>query len=477
MHFRYTNRRKQERKPFAEMNIDRYWESASVIESILILLLSSHLFGRFVKSFLNNNRRYKIVGASFFLTLLTLKLIPYEMLGMTANAAGIVVLFAVMYLLDRQNLRQKVFLAAVMYLVGWFSHGVTAVIRDVLYYRILFVLSVQEKTEMEYFLIYTLVEGGCLIVRFSFMAILLHVIDRTYIDKKEDMSRAELALMLSMPFSAIAGYVAFTFFSESYLNDTRRYIGDVYSEYDWIKAIYQMLSFAAIFSVIVLYRKIKEGYRKEKETVVLNEQMESMKRHIEEIEALYGDIRGLKHDMGNHVMILENLCRKNQQQEAIEYLSELKEKFHEIASEVESGNPITDVIICEKRKAAFQRGISFTCDFFYPKGTKTNAFDVSIILNNGIDNALAGASSCREPYVRVSSYQKGNAYMIEIENNYTGSVRIDEETGIPVTIKEDKEKHGYGLVNIRRVAQKYFGDISIEQENGVFLLLVMLMLE
>ena len=67
--------------------------------------------------------------------------------------------------------------------------------------------------------------------------------------------------------------------------------------------------------------------------------------------------------------------------------------------------------------------------------------------------------------------------MIEIENNYTGLIRIDEETGIPVTIKEDKEKHGYGLVNIRRVAQKYFGDISIEQENGVFLLLVMLMLE
>lgn len=185
-----------------------------MVESILIILISSCLFGRFVKSFLNNNRRYKIVGAAFFLSLLILKLVPYEMLGMIANAAGIVVLFAVMYLLDRRNLRQKVFLAAVMYLVGWFSHGVTAVIRDVLYYRILFVLSVQENTEMEHFIIYTLVEVGCLIVRFSFMAILLYVIDRTYIDKKEDMSRKELALMLTMPFSAIAGYVAFTFFSK-----------------------------------------------------------------------------------------------------------------------------------------------------------------------------------------------------------------------------------------------------------------------
>ena len=48
-----------------EDKINRYRVSASVAESILILLISSYLFGRFVKSFLNNNRRYKGVGAAF----------------------------------------------------------------------------------------------------------------------------------------------------------------------------------------------------------------------------------------------------------------------------------------------------------------------------------------------------------------------------------------------------------------------------
>lgn len=202
-----------------------------------------------------------------------------------------------------------------------------------------------------------------------------------------------------------------------------------------------------------------------------------MKRHIEEVEVLYGDIRGLKHDMGNHVMILEKLCRKNQQQEAIEYLSGLREAFREISEEVKSGNPVTDVIIEEKKKEAFQKGISFSNQFFYPKDTQINAFDVSIILNNGLDNAIEGAQTCREPYVKVSSYQENNAYMIEIENNFTGAIHLDEETGMPVTSKPDKEKHGYGFANIRRVAGKYFGDISIEQKEGVLLLRVMLMLK
>ncbi|MCM1125676.1 MAG: GHKL domain-containing protein [Lachnospiraceae bacterium] len=446
-------------------------------ESILILLVSGCLYGRFVKFFFNNNRSCIIVGASFFLTLLILYLIPYEMLGMAADAAGMVVIFVVMYLLDRRNVRQKLFLTMVMYLVGWFTHGVTAVFRDILFSRIMYSQSVLSKSAIDYFSCFLLTEGVCLIMRFSLMAFLLYVIDRIYSYKKEDLTAKELALMVSTPLSSIVGYAAFTFFSESYLNDTRTYITEVYHGYDWIKALYQMLSFAAIFSAIVFYQKIKDGYRKEKESVVLYEQMENMKKHIAEVEALYGDIRGLKHDMGNHVMILENLCRRNQQREAIAYLSGLREEFHEIAEEVKSGNPVTDVIIEEKKKAAFQKGIPFSSRFIYPKEAQINAFDVSIILNNGLDNALEGAQSCREPYVKVSSYQENNAYMIEIENSFNGAVQIDEETGMPATTKEDKEQHGYGFANIRRVAGKYFGDISIQQEEGRFLLRVMLMLK
>lgn len=370
--------------------IEQYWEIARIMESILIIFLSSIIFGRFVKPFLNDKRSDKAAGAGFFLTMFVLYLIPYEVWGMAAEAAGIVVFFAVMYLLDRRNIRQKVFLAAIMYLVSWFSHGITGVIRDVFYHGILFTSPVLEKTEMEYFLIFILIEGGCLVMRFCIMTLLLRVIDHAYVCKKEDMSRKELALMLSIPLSTITGYVVFTFFSEAYLSDTKRYFQDIHSEYDWMKALYQMLSFAAIFAAIVFYQKIKESHRKEKESIVLNEQMENMKKHIREIEALYGDIRSLKHDMGNHVMILEGLCQKNQQQEAVSYLSALKGEFNDIASEVKSGNPVTDVILSEKRKEAVQKGISFSSDFFYPKGARIDAFDVSIILNNGLDNALEG---------------------------------------------------------------------------------------
>ena len=48
------------------------------------------------------------------------------------------------------------------------------------------------------------------------------------------------------------------------------------------------------------------------------------------------------------------------------------------------------------------------------------------------------------------------------------------ETGLPETTKKDKENHGFGLTNIRKVSQKYYGDIDIRQEKKSFTLTVML---
>lgn len=34
------------------------------------------------------------------------------------------------------------------------------------------------------------------------------------------------------------------------------------------------------------------------------------------------------------------------------------------------------------------------CDFYYPHETPINAFDISVILHNALDNAIEGAAHC-----------------------------------------------------------------------------------
>ena len=159
------------------------------------------------------------------------------------------------------------------------------------------------------------------------------------------------------------------------------------------------------------------------------------------------------------------------------YLAELKSAWSESVAEIKTGNPVTDVILTQKQKEAEEKGIDFRCKFMYPTDTGINAFDVSVILNNAITNAFEGVSGCKNPYVSISAYRKKNAYMLELTNCIRKRVEIDDETGLPESTKKDKGSHGFGLANIRKVAQKYYGDIDISQDENSFTLTVMLMVE
>ncbi len=54
-------------------------------------------------------------------------------------------------------------------------------------------------------------------------------------------------------------------------------------------------------------------------------------------------------------------------------------------------------------------------------------------------------------------------YIIEIANSFSGELKTDEHSGLPITTKEG-EGHGFGLSSIRHAAQKYLGDIEIGRE-------------
>ena len=189
--------------------------------------------------------------------------------------------------------------------------------------------------------------------------------------------------------------------------------------------------------------------------------------------------------MGNHICVLENLFGKLGaetedtglvKKELEKYLSELKTTWRESVAEIKTGNPVTDVILIQKQKEAKEKGIDFRCQFAYPKDTNINAFDISVILNNTIENAFEGTNECESRWIEILSYCQKNAYMLEVSNCINKKVEIDMETGLPETTKKDKENHGFGLTNIRKVAQKYYGDIDIRQEEKSFTLTVMLII-
>ena len=453
-------------------NMETYWSIANQTIAIINILIEGWLVYVFVKLFMKKKSYY--VGLSYSLVMLILYLVPWEI--DYPYLLGIFVSWIIMCLLDRRNVKQKVFLATSLYLLRWVVHGVALIFREIMF--VLFInTAYMYKEPVKQFIAYIIVELLYYGVAIAVMCLVIKLIHKVYVNKKEDISGKELLLLFAILLTVMMGYFSFDFFSNVYVEDTGSYVWNVHLEYKMLLVVYQIISFAAIMIAIMTYQKIKEKQREENVNILLTEQIENTRQHISEVETLYGDIRALKHDMGNHISVLENLFAKKETEEFEKYLTELKTTYSESVERIKTGNPVTDVILTQKQKEAEEKGIDFDCKFVYPSDTSINAFDVSVILNNAMENAFEGIKGCKNPYISITAYRKKNAYMLEVSNCIKKRVEVDDETGLPETTKKDKSNHGFGLANIRKIAQKYYGDIDISQKDNSFTLMVMLMTE
>lgn len=97
--------------------------------------------------------------------------------------------------------------------------------------------------------------------------------------------------------------------------------------------------------------------------------------------------------------------------------------------------------------------------------------DIYALLGTILDNAI-GASEKRkkdeERLVSISTISKEGFIRIHEENFFDGDMIY--ETNVRKTTKQNKLYHGFGVKNIKLIAEKYHGDVSILAKGGKFIL-------
>ncbi len=430
----------------------------------------------FVRPFLDKKRTACLAGIVYAIAILIAYVIPVYMYNFLAFGGSMALAFLMMAVLERKKIRQKVFLSAVFFLLHWTSAGLGTflcnLLVDEIFYHPIFA-GMDMLGQFILFFVETLVRCA---IDFLFLWGAVRLVLREYVDKGEEMPWREMILLLMPFFPVTAIMCGLSVLSDVYEADIGNVIWEDYPAYDLVRVAYYLLSFVTVVTTVIVYQKIKRKQEEKRQAEILYGQIAAMKRHIGEVEKLYGDIRILKHDMGNHLLTLERLYERKEYDEAGKYAAALQKEFAGADPGIKSGNPVTDVVLAEKRREAEERGIRFESTFRFPEGTDVNAFDMSVILTNAVANAIEAAGKADDPYIFLSSGRRKNAYMIEVRNSFSGVVKIDEEGGLPGTTKRNKEGHGFGLASIQRVAQKYLGGLDIRQEGGEFVLDVMLIL-
>lgn len=217
--------------------------------------------------------------------------------------------------------------------------------------------------------------------------------------------------------------------------------------------------------------------RKEREEYFVNlKQIQAIQDRIQETELFYARFRKIQHEIRGHLNTIKGLSQNGQYNELDQYVARMDESMQSLSLILQTGNAVTDVIVNDKKQQCLARNINFHADFHYPAAGQYDSFDLGIILQNLLQNALEACESVPEEdrYISLVSRQKGKFFLIEVKNTFYGEIRF-EQNGLPETTKtKDKVLHGIGLSNVRREAEKYMGELELRTENHEFYATVLL---
>ena len=220
----------------------------------------------------------------------------------------------------------------------------------------------------------------------------------------------------------------------------------------------QITGLAALLCTLYAYRQLCRGFQAQVELQSLTQAAQAQKVYIAEARARYEQTKSFRHDIKNHLSVLDGLLKNEKLDEGREYLKKLETVSEALSFPYQTGNPVVDILLGEKLGLA--KEITAEVSLVLPNPCGIDDFDLCVLFANVLDNAI---TACRAQdgakSIRISGKRQGDFYMLTFENTCS---------------QEPLPPAGTGLSNIRVVAEKYHGAVLTEKTGGWFSLNVLL---
>ncbi len=200
----------------------------------------------------------------------------------------------------------------------------------------------------------------------------------------------------------------------------------------------------------------------------LLEQNEQRSREDNEIRTLHQNVRQLKHDMKNHLMVIASYLNEEDYEQAKHYTSEILGKLNAMHSYIETENSLMNHILNEKLSFARAQQISIKAEIENLQFQVLPSIDFSALLTNLLDNAIEASlqeeTVTRELHVLIT---KSRGYeTICVKNKVSESVLANNPS--LQSQKEEPESHGFGLEKVKAIVTQCNGMYDIYEEACFF---------
>lgn len=313
----------------------------------------------------------------------------------------------------------------------------------------------------------------------------LKKIVKSFREKEYPVQKREMFFILTPGLAGLLLCVLLRLIMITVEDEVPRLLYDRHPPLRWLVPAILFLSLMSILYVVKLFQDMIDLSREKNSRIILEKQIKNMQEHVEEMEHIYSGMRSLKHDMKNTLAVVMQLALGTENAENAElktYLNELNQTMDRLEMKFRTGNTVVDTLLNMKYHEITRSlpKIQINADrLLFPANLNIQSYDIGVILGNALDNAFEACQKLsavpgENPYICLSSFQKGKMFFIEIENSFDGKLIRRKHSEFPVTDKEDKKSHGIGLTNIKSTAEKYGGAVDWSVNKNVFMLTVMM---
>ena len=196
-------------------------------------------------------------------------------------------------------------------------------------------------------------------------------------------------------------------------------------------------------------------------------QRELIETHYAEVENMYRQIRGWRHDFRNHIQTMKAYAAAEDWQAVRRYLDELDGDLAAVDPVIKTGNPMADAILNSKISLARSKDIPVTADAHIPVALKLSEIDLCCIIGNLFDNAIEASLQLppEKRLIRVYLDMKNTQLYLSF-TNFTAGKKLRRAGGLFPTTKG--EGHGFGLLRTDAIVKRLGGYLSRNSEDGAF---------
>lgn len=216
-------------------------------------------------------------------------------------------------------------------------------------------------------------------------------------------------------------------------------------------------------SVFYLYNILIENYIHLRDNDIYKQQTYAYQNQLEVIMESQNRVRALRHDMKNHILALQVLVQRKEVEEANQYLDSMKNFMTNPEEYVKTGNDMVDSLLNYKIQKANEVLNVVETKISIPEQLRLHSFDLNVLLGNLLDNAIDASMQTENKKLKITIKLDKGILFLNICNSCQRIV--DGRKNFLETTKEDKVNHGIGLRNVRRIVEKYHGDIEFLYEN------------